>query len=70
MAMATEMAGEFTFMGRPCSYWRELQERFDKEHARPFETANLLQEIAKLRGRLGFYENRIEQMAAFLPKRA
>jgi hypothetical protein len=55
------MGGD-TFMGRPVSYWTELQRRFDTLHARPAEMGDLLEEIAILRGKLSFYESRIEEM--------
>ena len=54
-----------TFLGRPVKYWCELQIKFDKEHARPLETADLLEEIALLRAKVSYYEDRIRQMAAF-----
>ena len=55
-----------TYFGRPAAYWQELQARFEKLHARPAETADLLQEIGELRGRLSYYESRVRELATFL----
>lgn len=62
MEMVTEL------MGHPISYWAELARRFEME-AGPTAPA-LLHEIVELRGKVAFYESRIEQMATLLPRRA
>jgi hypothetical protein len=45
------------FMGYPVDYWLELH-----KHAKEMKTVDLIEEIAKLRGKLNFYESRIKQM--------
>jgi hypothetical protein len=45
------------FMGYPVDYWLELQKQ-----AKEMKTVGLIEEIAKLRGKLNFYESRIQQM--------
>ena len=45
------------FMGYSVDYWLELQ-----KHAKEMKTVELIEEIAKLRGKLHFYESRIQQM--------
>ena len=52
-----------TFFSHPVEYWKELQARFDTAHARPLEVAELLQEVALMRGKISYYEDRIRQMA-------
>mgnify|MGYP001573552995 CR=1 FL=1 len=52
-----------TFFGRPIEYWTELQARFDKAQAQPLEVADLLQEVALMRGKISYYEDCIKQMA-------
>ena len=51
------------FLGRSLEYWSELDKRFEKEV--PTGPA-LLEEIAMLRGRLSYYENRLKEMAQFM----
>lgn len=52
---------EFTYLGRPMKYWAELQQRFEGQSG--LEAAELLLEVAELRGKVSFYESRIKQMA-------
>ena len=56
------MSAESRFLGRPFSYWWELQRRFDQQCAHPVEAADLLQEIATLRGLVSYYESRVREM--------
>lgn len=51
-----------SFMGHDASFWIELKQRLAKEC--PPGTAELLEEIVALRGKIAFYEERIRQMAA------
>lgn len=46
------------FFGHTCEYWLELQRRVS-----PPEHRELIEEIARLRGRISFYESRIKDMA-------
>lgn len=59
---------EHIMMGHSLAYWAELQSRFEKESA--LAATDLLQEVVTLRGKVAFYESRIEQMASLLPRRA
>lgn len=62
------MSGLHTeWLGHSPQYWAELDRRFQNE-AGPTAAA-LLQEIVDLRGKIAFYESRIEQMATQLPRR-
>lgn len=45
------------FLGHDIEYWLMLQQK-----ATTFDVVDLIQELATLRGRLNFYESRIEQM--------
>jgi hypothetical protein len=56
------------FLGHPVDYWMELDRRFTEDGA-PDRSA-LLQEVVDLRGKVAFYESRIEQMATLLPRRS
>ena len=53
-----------TFLGQPAAYWRELLERLDSLVVNPREATELLAEVAILRGKVSYYENRIQQMAS------
>ena len=55
------MSGEMHMLGHPFSYWIELQTRFETESGR--SATKLLSEVVELRGRISFYEDRIEDMA-------
>jgi len=44
-------------LGHSFEYWMTLQQR-----AEELKVVDLIEEIAKLRGKLQFYESRIEQM--------
>lgn len=46
--------------GHPKEYWLELDKRFRSEVGPTAE--KLLEEVIELRGKLAFYESRIEQM--------
>ena len=54
---------EYYFLGKPSSYWIELESR--AVDSKP-ENANYLQEISDLRGKISFYESRIKECAQFL----
>lgn len=51
------------FLGHDIAYWLELQERVDT-----LGVANYLQEIADLRGKVSFYESRINELNDFKNK--
>lgn len=48
---------EGLYLGHDARYWVELQKR-----AEEFNFTELIEEIAKLRGKVDFYESRIIQM--------
>lgn len=48
-------------MGMPYEYWRELHIQAEKEDA-----VDLYHEIASLRARVSFYEDRIKQLNYFM----
>lgn len=56
------MSMESQFWGQPFSFWRELQERADKNYPTGYE--DLLKEIIELRVKVSFYESRIAQLEA------
>lgn len=45
------------FLGHEISYWLELEKR-----AKSLEAVKFIEEIVELRGKIAFYESRIEQM--------
>lgn len=51
------------FLGHDIAYWVELQKKVDT-----LEVANYLQEIADLRGKVSFYESRVEELNDFKNK--
>jgi len=51
------------FMGKPLSYWVELDLRM---MGSPPEVIDLIIEIAEMRGKISFYEARITQMSMFM----
>jgi hypothetical protein len=48
------------FLGHDVGYWVELQRR-----AEALEVTDFIQEIAELRGRLSFYESRLDVIERF-----
>lgn len=48
---------ESTYMGHDINYWLELEKK-----AEELGVIDYLEEISKLRGKVSFYESRIEQM--------
>jgi len=50
------------FLGNPMNYWIELQRRVELGAADALEKKVLIQEIADLRGKVSFYESRIDQI--------
>ena len=57
---------EGMFCGHPFSYWLELERRFKNGY--PLSQSRLIEEIADLRGRVSFYEDRIKEMAQVAKK--
>lgn len=55
-----------TFYGHTTEYWLELQSRAD---ATPGFSRDLLEEVCILRGKVSFYEARIEQMSAVMVRK-
>ena len=55
------------FLGHPAEYWLEVEERMRRSAS--FDTADLIQEIATLKGKVAFYESRISQMASLMHPR-
>jgi len=49
-----------TFLGHTIPYWLELEKK-----AKQLNVVKLIQEIAKLRGKVSFYESRLEEMNTF-----
>ena len=49
-----------TFLGHTIQYWIELQKK-----ARQLNVVKLLEEIAELRGKVSFYESRLDEMDDF-----
>lgn len=58
---------ETLFMGKPFNYWVELERKVTGGEV---EKQELLLEIAKIRGKLDFYESRIKQLAAMMSPQA
>jgi len=52
--------GEMLFLGKPVSYWEELDRQ-----AQPLNCDRLIHEIAELRAKVSFYESRITEMSNF-----
>jgi hypothetical protein len=52
------------FMGRDIIYWIELQARVEEINAQGFmdDIVGLVKENKRLRGRIAYYESRIDQM--------
>jgi len=51
--------------GKPLKYWLELEYRAKENTANWMRTENLIIEIATLRAKVSFYEDRLEQMVEF-----
>jgi len=49
-----------TFLGKPIKYWFELQRNAEKLYV-----VDYIAEIAELRAKVNFYEDRIEQINKF-----
>ena len=49
-----------TFLGHTVKYWLELEKK-----ARKLDVVKLIEEIAELRGKVSFYESRIDEMNVF-----
>ena len=49
------------FLGHPISYWIEIEKETQK-----LGYSKLIQEIGNLRGKVSFYESRIEEMNNFM----
>ena len=49
------------FLGRSVEYWRELDNR-----AMEFDVTKLIEENAKLRAKVSFYEARLGEIAQFM----
>jgi hypothetical protein len=52
-----------TFLGHTMEYWLELQKK-----AEELAVTDYIEEIAKLRGKVSFYESRIQQMVEMRDK--
>lgn len=52
-----------TFMGHPIRYWIELE-----KHAQELNAVELLEEIAGLYAKVGYYEKRVKEMSEFLAR--
>lgn len=48
---------ETLFLGHEAKYWLELEKKAEK-----LDVIDFIAEIAKLRGKIDFYESRIKQM--------
>lgn len=48
------------FLGHTIKYWLELEKK-----ARQLNAVKLLEEIAELRGKVSFYESRLDEMDKF-----
>lgn len=59
------MNGMDRFLGHEIKYWLELQKMAEEINATDF-----IQEIVELKGKISFYESRIEQMSHLLPQKA
>lgn len=57
------LGGIDLFLGHPMNYWLELE-----KWAKLNNASDLIQEIADLRGKIGFYESRIKQLNEFMNK--
>ena len=55
------MIDEAQFLGHPPKYWLELERRFKAENG-GLRANDLLEEVIELRGRIAFYESRIDEM--------
>jgi len=53
------------FLGHPTEYWLELEKK-----AQELNLVRWLEEIATLRGKVGFYESRISEMNDFRETRS
>lgn len=52
-------------MGKPYAYWLELEQRAEQLNTSSTSVPKLFQEIAELRGKVSFYENRVREMNVF-----
>lgn len=52
-----------TYLGHDAKYWLELEKK-----ARELNVVDFIEEIVSLRGKVNFYESRIEQLANFMKK--
>lgn len=51
------------FLGEPIEFWKELKNRFEKiDPETSIQRSNLLDEIVNLKGKISFYESRIQEM--------
>ena len=57
------------FLGNPMNYWIELQRRVEVGSVDALEKKTLIQEIADLRGKVSFYESRLDQINNYLEGR-
>lgn len=55
-----EQKKEWLFLGHNVDYWLELERQ-----AQALNAERLIDEIAKLRAKVSFYESRVTEMAAF-----
>lgn len=53
---------EGQFFGHPFSYWLELERLHEADVPDWHHSANLIEEIARLRGKISFYESRVKDM--------
>lgn len=61
------MTDRIMFLGKSIEYWIELQSKVDViDNGNVIE--GLLLEVRELRGKVGFYESRIKQMADAIGK--
>ena len=51
---------ELEFLGHNLQYWIELQKR-----AESFDVVSLIEEIAELHGKVGYYERRLDEIEMF-----
>lgn len=51
---------ENLYMGYPTNYWAELQKKAEK-----LDVVKWLEEIAELRGKVSFYESRLDEIEDF-----
>jgi hypothetical protein len=55
------------FLGKPVDYWIDLKAKADSLDDKNI-VEDLLKEVRELRGKVSFYESRIQQMAGLMNK--